>query len=57
MVFRRYRLPDLAGIRRLGAPEKWPSFLEDPARANRALSAPGVTTVVAVEGDLVAGFA
>jgi ribosomal protein S18 acetylase RimI-like enzyme len=35
----------------------WPSFLEDPARANRALTAPGVTTIVAVEGEAVLGFA
>lgn len=37
--------------------EGWPSFPEDPARALRALTAAGVTTVVAVEDGRVAGFA
>ena len=48
---------DLDGVIALCAAEGWPSFPEDPARALRALTAPGVTTVVATDGDRVAGFA
>jgi ribosomal protein S18 acetylase RimI-like enzyme len=57
MLFRRYRSADLDGVVRLCAQENWPSFPEDPARADRALTAPGVTTMVAVEGETLAGFA
>jgi len=35
----------------------WPSLPADPARAERALTAPGVVTVVAVDGGAVVGFA
>jgi predicted N-acetyltransferase YhbS len=35
----------------------WPSLPSDPARAHQALTAPGVTTVVAVDADDVVGFA
>lgn len=43
---------------RLAAAEGWPSLNEDPERAERALSAPGVTTVVALdEREAVIGFA
>ena len=48
---------DLGGVIALCAAENWPSFPEDPARALRALTAPGVTTVVAADGSQVAGFA
>jgi|HubBroStandDraft_1064217.scaffolds.fasta_scaffold38651_3 ribosomal protein S18 acetylase RimI-like enzyme len=54
---RRFQPSDLGGVIALCAAEGWPSFPEDPARALRALTAPGVTTVVAAEGDHVAGFA
>jgi ribosomal protein S18 acetylase RimI-like enzyme len=57
MDIRRYAQGDLAGIIRLCEAEHWPSFPEDPARAHRALTAPGVTAMVAVEGDQVVGFA
>lgn len=57
MDYRPYAAGDLPGILRLCALEDWPSFPEDPARADRALTAPGVTTLVAVEGDTLAGFA
>ena len=57
MQIRRFRPDDLSGILRLCEAENWPSFPEDPPRANRALTAPGVTTVVAVEADQVIGFA
>lgn len=45
------------GIVALCAAEGWPSFPEDPARAARALTAPGVATVVAVDDSDVVGFA
>jgi ribosomal protein S18 acetylase RimI-like enzyme len=48
---------DLDGVVALCTAEDWPSFPEDPARAFRALTAPGVTTVVATEGPAVIGFA
>lgn len=57
MDIRRYASSDLPGVLRLCALEKWPTFVEDPARADRVLTAPGVTTLVAIEGGVVAGFA
>jgi len=54
---RLFQPGDLEGVIALCAAEGWPSFPEDPARALRALSAPGVTTAVAVDGGHVAGFA
>ena len=48
---------DLDGVVALCAAEDWPSFPDDPARALRALTAPGVTTVVATEEAAVIGFA
>lgn len=57
MEFRRFSSSDLPGLLRLCEQEKWPSFPEDPARANRALTAPGVTTMVAIEDDRLVGFA
>jgi ribosomal protein S18 acetylase RimI-like enzyme len=47
----------LPGILRLCEAEGWPSFPADPSRALRALTAPGVVTVVAVSDGAVAGFA
>ncbi|MEX0781498.1 MAG: GNAT family N-acetyltransferase [Dehalococcoidia bacterium] len=52
--FRREHLP---GVIALCADEGWPSFPEDPPRALRALTAPGVKTVVAVDDDVIVGFA
>jgi ribosomal protein S18 acetylase RimI-like enzyme len=54
---RRFQPADLDGVIALCAAEGWPSFPEDPARALRALTAPGVTTVVALQEGRVAGFA
>jgi ribosomal protein S18 acetylase RimI-like enzyme len=48
---------DLDGVIALCADEGWPSFPEDPPRALRALTAPGVTTIVAAEDGAVVGFA
>jgi ribosomal protein S18 acetylase RimI-like enzyme len=48
----------LQGVLTLCEFEGWPSFPEDRQRALRALTAPGVTTVVAVDSDgAVIGFA
>ncbi|HXQ15375.1 MAG TPA: GNAT family N-acetyltransferase [Caulobacteraceae bacterium] len=54
---RLFQPVDLDGVIALCANEGWPSFPEDPARALRALTAPGVTTVVAADGGHIAGFA
>jgi ribosomal protein S18 acetylase RimI-like enzyme len=57
MLIRPYAADDLPGVIRLCELEGWPSFPQNPARAHRALTAPGVTSLVAVEGEAVAGFA
>jgi ribosomal protein S18 acetylase RimI-like enzyme len=57
MDYRRYQAGDRDAVVQLCANEGWPSFPQDPARAHRALTAPGVTTVVAEEGGRLAGFA
>ena len=54
---RRFEPRDLDAVIALCAAEGWPSFPEDPARALRALTAPGVTTVVADAAGRVVGFA
>lgn len=48
---------DLSGVLCLCEAEGWPSFPADPEQALRALTAPGVVTVVAVENHAVVGFA
>jgi ribosomal protein S18 acetylase RimI-like enzyme len=40
----------------LFAAELWPSYTRDPQRTCRALRAPGVTSLVALEGDAVVGI-
>lgn len=57
MQIRRYLGADLPGVIRLCQVEGWPSFAEDAARAHRALTAPGVVTVVAIDGEALIGFA
>lgn len=57
MEIRNYTSDDLRGILRLCELEGWPSLPEDPARADRALTAPGVTTVVAATDGHIVGFA
>jgi ribosomal protein S18 acetylase RimI-like enzyme len=47
----------LEGVIRLCAAEGWPSFPEDPERALRVLTAPGVTTIIAMDDEQVIGFA
>ncbi len=52
-----YERRHLDGIIDLCANEGWPSVPADPERADRVMTAPGVTTVVAVEDERVVGFA
>jgi ribosomal protein S18 acetylase RimI-like enzyme len=47
----------LSGVLQLYEAEGWPSFPQDPSLARRALTAPGVVSVVAVDGHEVVGFA
>lgn len=57
MEFRRYESTDLPGVLHLCELEQWPGLRDDHDRANRVLTAPGVTTFVAVEAGKVVGFA
>jgi GNAT superfamily N-acetyltransferase len=52
-----YTRDHLAGIVALCEAEGWPSFGADLNRAHAVLTAPGVTSVVALDGELVIGFA
>src|SRR5262245_53391372 len=54
---RRFVDEHLDGILRLCTEANWPSLPSNPERALRALTAPGVTTVVAIEAERVIGFA
>jgi GNAT superfamily N-acetyltransferase len=45
-----------AGVVALFAAELWPSYTRDPERTCAALRAPGVTSLVALEGDAVVGI-
>jgi ribosomal protein S18 acetylase RimI-like enzyme len=47
----------LSGVLRLFRAEGWPSFPEDPSLAWRACTAPGVVSLVAVDGGEIVGFA
>lgn len=53
----RFERSQLLGIVKLCAQEGWPTFPSDHDRALRALNAPGVVTVVAVDAAQVIGFA
>jgi GNAT superfamily N-acetyltransferase len=44
------------GALALFAAEGWETYTEDPERTYRALSAPGSTTLVAIDGGQVAGL-
>jgi hypothetical protein len=45
-----------SGAVALFAAEMWPSYTRDPTRTCEALRAPGVTSLVALEGDTVVGI-
>jgi len=55
--YARFSRSHLDGILRLCTAQGWPSFPADPERATRVLTAPGVTTVVALDEGVVVGFA
>lgn len=60
IAIRSYDQADLPDVITLCQQEGWPSFPADPDRAHRAMTASGVTTVVAVDEDTgtgVVGFA
>jgi ribosomal protein S18 acetylase RimI-like enzyme len=57
MEIHRLRPEHLDGVLALCVAEGWPDLPEDPTRAMRILTAPGVTTVVAVVASEVVGFA
>jgi ribosomal protein S18 acetylase RimI-like enzyme len=52
-----YERAHLGGVVALCQAEGWPSFPSDPERAHRAMTAAGVTTVVAEATGAVIGFA
>lgn len=54
---RSFAEADLASVLDLCRAEGWPSYPSDPARALRALTAPGIATVVAECEASVVGFA
>ena len=57
MDIQRFRPDHLDGVLTLCVAEGWDSLPDNPERALRVLTAPGVTTVVAVEDAEVVGFA
>lgn len=57
IAYRTYAPADLTEILELCRKEGWPSFPADVARAARALTAPGATTMVACDSGRVVAFA
>lgn len=57
MEIRPFERRDLPGVLALCAGEGWTSWAADRDRSLRALTAPGVTVLVAVDGEQVIGFA
>lgn len=57
ITIERFSREDLAAVLDLCRAEGWPSLPDDPVRALRALTAPGVTTLVARSDEKVIGFA
>ena len=53
---RRIRKDDLADVIRLCEAEHWLSYVRDPEQTWRVLSAPGVTSVVALDSGRVIGL-
>ena len=50
-------IDDVDVVMQICRDEAWPSFAEDGDKTWRALTAPGVTTIVALEDGAVIGFA
>lgn len=57
LEYARFSRSHLGGVIQLCTAQGWPSFAADPERAARVLTAPGVTTVVALDDGVVVGFA
>lgn len=57
MEFERYERGHLDGVLSICSEEGWKSYTSDAERTHRALTAPGVTTIVAVDQGEVCGFA
>lgn len=57
MILTQYEHAHLPGVLALCETEGWPSLPADPERAHAVFTAPGVITVVALDGDEVVGFA
>jgi len=57
MTITQYEHSHLPGVLALCTAEEWPIFPADPDRAHAVLTAPGVTSVVALDGTEVIGFA
>lgn len=57
MDFELFESGHLDGVLEICASEGWKSYTSDPERTHRVLTAPGVTTIVAVNQGEVCGFA
>jgi ribosomal protein S18 acetylase RimI-like enzyme len=57
MEITSYTKDHLDGVVQLSNAEGWPTFAENSERTHRALVAPGVSTVVALSGKTIVGFA
>jgi len=55
MIYRSIQREHLVGIVAICTDEGWPSYA-DPERVWAAMTAPGVTTIVASQDGTVAGF-
>ena len=52
-----FQVSHLAAVLALCEAEGWPSLPADPARAHRVLTAPNAITLVALDEEVVVGFA
>lgn len=57
MEFERYERSHLDGVLSICSEEGWKSYTSDAERTHRVLTAPGVTTIVAVDQEEICGFA
>lgn len=57
MEFESYDRGHLDGVLEICIEEGWKSYITDHERTHRALTAPGVTTIVAIENGEICGFA
>lgn len=57
MKYERYQRDFLQGVIDVCVEQGWDSYSSDRERTHRVLSAPGVTTIVAVDDETVCGFA